>query len=91
MQFIGERQINIKLPAGIPSAGLVAIVVTVRGMSSQEISVPIGKPKLMLSLAARAYVHMPVWIAHNATVPYRDPVWYPIGLSGAGSKHGGIG
>jgi hypothetical protein len=77
LQFIGERQINIKLPAGIPSAGLVAIAVTVRGVSSQEITVPIGKPKLMLSVAGRAYVHMPVWIAHNVPVPYRDPIRYP--------------
>jgi hypothetical protein len=82
LQFIGERQINIKLPAGIPSAGLVAIAVTVRGVSSQEITVPIGKPKLMLSVASRAYVHMPVWIAHNVPVPYRDPIRYPIELSG---------
>jgi hypothetical protein len=86
LQFVGERQINIKLPikfpAGIPPAGVVAIAVTVRGVSSEEITVPIGKPKLMLSVAGHAYVHMPVWIAHNVRVPYADPILHPIALSG---------
>jgi hypothetical protein len=82
LQFVADGQINIKLPAGIPSAGEVAIVVTVRGVSSQAVKVPMGKPKLALSLAQPAYVHMPVWIAHNVPVPYRDSILYPFGLSG---------
>jgi hypothetical protein len=81
LQFVAEGQINIKLPAGIPSAGEVAIVVTVRGVGSQAVTVPMGRPKLTLSLAEPAYVHMPVWIAHNVPVPYRDPILYPFGLS----------
>lgn len=82
LQFVGEGQINIKLPAGIPPAGEVAIVVTVRGVSSRAVTVPVGKPKLTLSLVGHAYVHMPIWIAHNVPVPYRDPIRFPFGLSG---------
>jgi hypothetical protein len=82
LQFVGEGQINIQLPAGIPPAGDAAIVVTVRRVSSQTVTVPMGKPRLTLSLVGTAYVHMPVWIAHNVPVPYRDPIRYPFGLSG---------
>jgi hypothetical protein len=82
LQFVGDGQINIKLPADISSAREVAIVVTVRGVSSQAVTAPMGKPKLTLSLAEPAYVHMPVWIAHNVPVPYRDPIQYPFGMSG---------
>lgn len=82
LQFVGDGQINIKLPAGIPSAGEVAIVVTVLGVSSQAVTVPMGKPKLTLSLAGPAYVHMPVWIAHNVPVPYRDEILQPFGVGG---------
>jgi hypothetical protein len=82
LQFVADGQINIKLPAGIPSAGEVAIMVTVRGVSSQAVTVPVGKPKLTLSVAGPAYVHMPVWITHNVPVPYRDPILHPFGLSG---------
>ena len=82
LQFVGDGQINIKLPTGIPPAGEVTIVVAVRGVSSQAVTVPMGRPKLTLSLAEPAYVHMPVWIAHNVPVPYRDPILYPFGLSG---------
>ena len=82
LQVVTDGQINIKLPTGIPSAGEVTIVATVRGVSSQAVTVPMGKPKLTLSLAGPAYVHMPVWIAHNVPVPYRDPILYPFGLSG---------
>ena len=82
LQFVGAGQINIKLPAGIPSAGVVAIAVTVRGVSGQEVTVPIGKPKLTLSVVGHAYVHMPVWIAHNVPVPYRDEILQPCGMSG---------
>jgi hypothetical protein len=82
LQFLGDRQINIKLPAGIPPKGDAEIVVTVRGVSSQAVTVPVGKPKLTLSIAGPAYVHMPVWIAHNVPVPYRDPILHPFGLSG---------
>jgi hypothetical protein len=81
LQYVGEGQINIKLPAGIPAAGEVAIVVTVRGASSAAVIVPMGKPKLVLSLLGTASVHMPIWIAHNVPVPYRDPIRVPIGLS----------
>ncbi len=65
LQFIGERQINIKLPAGIPSAGRVAIAVIVRGVSSKEITVPIGKPKLMLSLVGHEDVIRPTLAVHR--------------------------
>ena len=82
LQFVGDSQINIKLPGGIPSAGEVAIVVTARGLSSQAVRVPIGRPKLKLSLAQPAYVRMPVWIAHNVPVPYRDEILGPFGMSG---------
>ncbi|HEX4137788.1 MAG TPA: hypothetical protein VHY84_24475 [Bryobacteraceae bacterium] len=82
LQFVGEGQINIKLPAGIPSVGIVAIAVTVRGVSSQEVTVPIGKPNLTLSVVGHAYIHMPVWIAHNVPVPYRDEILQPFGMSG---------
>ena len=60
LHLVADGQINIKLPAGIPSAGETAIVVTVRGVSSQAVTVPMGKPKLTLSIAGPAYVHMPV-------------------------------
>ena len=82
LQFVGDSQINIKLPGGIPSAGEVAIVVTARGLSSQAVRVPIGRPKLKLSLVQPAYVRMPVWIAHNVPVPYRDEILQPFGMSG---------
>ena len=57
-------------------------MVTVRGVSSQAVTVPMGKPKLTISVTAPAYVHMPVWVAHNVPVPYRDPILHPFGLSG---------
>ncbi|HVV44757.1 MAG TPA: hypothetical protein VHC72_06115, partial [Bryobacteraceae bacterium] len=81
LQYVGEGQINIKLPAGLPQAGEAAIVVTVRGVSSGAVTLPLGKPKLILSRAGTAYVHMPVWIAHNVPVPYRDPIRLAFGLS----------
>jgi hypothetical protein len=82
LQFVGDGQINIKLPAALPPAGDVAIMVTLRGVSSQSVTVPMGKPKLTLSLAEPAYVHMPVWIAHSVPVPYRDEILQPFGMSG---------
>src|ERR1035438_6852976 len=44
-----ERQINFKVPAEAPTSGEAAIVVTVRGVSSQPVMVPFGKGRVMLS------------------------------------------
>lgn len=81
LQYVGEGQINIKLPADLPLSGEVAIVVTVRGLSSAAVTLRMGKPTLILSLVGTAYVHMPIWIAHNVPVPYRDPIRIRVGLS----------
>jgi len=74
-----EKQINLKIPADAPTAGEAAIVVTVRGISSAPVMVPFGKPKVILSPAGPAYVHMPVWIAPDRPFPYYDTA-YPYSL-----------
>jgi hypothetical protein len=73
-----ERQINFKVPAEAPTSGEAAIVVTVRGVSSQPVMVPFGKLKVVLSLAGPAYVHMPVWIDVDRPRPY--DIRYPYAL-----------
>src|SRR5271166_4703843 len=74
-----ENQINLQVPAGAPTSGEAAIVVTVRGVSSRPVTVPFGKPKVILSVAGPAYVHMPVWIALERPHPY--DVSYPYSLT----------
>ena len=73
-----ERQINFKVPAEAPTSGEAAIVVTVRGVSSQPVMVPFGKRKTTLSVAGPAYVHMPVWIDVDRARPY--DISYPYTL-----------
>jgi hypothetical protein len=75
-----ENQINLKVPAGAPTSGEAAIVVTVRGVRSQPVTVPFGKPKVLLSVAGPAYVHMPVWIALERPYPYYETS-YPYSLT----------
>jgi hypothetical protein len=70
-----KGQINFKVPAEAPTS---PIVVTVRGVSSQPVMVPFGKRKMMLSLAAPAYVHMPVWI--DVDSPRLYGISYPYSL-----------
>jgi hypothetical protein len=82
LQYVGEGQINIKLPSDLPAKGEVTIVVTVRGASSGAVTLPIGRPKVILSLVGTAYVHMPIWIAPNRPVPYSDPIRFPFALNG---------
>ncbi len=71
-----ENQINLKIPAAAPTSGKAPIVVTVGNVSSPPVMVSFGKPKVILSLAGPAYVHMPVWIAldrplfGNTAYPY---------------------
>jgi hypothetical protein len=67
-----ETQINIQIPAGVPAEGDAAIVVNVSGLSSGPVRVPFGKPKVVLTLQAPAYVHMPVWIEVEGSVHYSD-------------------
>jgi hypothetical protein len=74
-----ENQINLKVPAEAPTSGEAAIVVTVRGVSSQPVKVPFGKPKMILSVVGPAYVHMPVWITLEPPYPY--DVSYPYSLT----------
>jgi hypothetical protein len=73
-----ERQINFKVPAEAPTSGEAAIVVTVRGVSSQPVIVPFGKRNVILSVAGPAYVHMPVWIDVDRPRPYG--ISYPYTL-----------
>ena len=70
-----EKQINLKIPADAPTSGEAAIVVTERGVRSASVMVPFGKPKVILSLAGPAYVHMPVWIALDRPYPYYDTAY----------------
>jgi hypothetical protein len=74
-----EKQINFKVPAEAPTSGEAAIVVTVRGVSSQPVTVPFGKrTKVILSASGPAYVHMPVWIELDRPRPY--DIAYPYRL-----------
>jgi hypothetical protein len=57
----------------------------VNGVSSQPVMAAFGKPKVILSVAGPAYVHMPVWIALKR--PVYD-VSYPYALN-PGSFGGG--
>jgi hypothetical protein len=74
-----ENQINLKIPAGVPTSGEAAIVITVRGVNGQPVMVPFGKPKVVLSITSPAYVHMPVWIALDRPYPYYETL-YPYSL-----------
>ena len=90
-----ETQINLQVPAGVPKSGEGPIVINVRGVMSQPVMVPFGKPKVKLSVIGMAYVHMPVWIALER--PYPHDTYYPYSLSpwkfGGGEfevKHKGV-
>ena len=50
-----ESQINLEIPENIKASAEAAIVVTVRGVSSQPVMVPFGNPKGELSLEGVAY------------------------------------
>jgi hypothetical protein len=72
---VQENLVLLKIPAGAPTSGEAAIVVTVNGVGSQPVMVPFGRLKVLLSVAGPAYVHMPVWITLERPYPY--DVLYP--------------
>ncbi len=91
-----DSQINFQVPADAPDSGEAAILVTVAGVRSRPVMVPFGKPKVVLSLAAPAYVHMPVWIQverpNSSSViryPYALAPWN-FGGNRIEVKHNGI-
>lgn len=81
-----ETQINLEVPAGVPTSGEAAIVVTVRGVAGPPVMVPFGERKVILSVAGPVYVHMPVWIVLER--PHLNDVHYPYALN-PGSFGGG--
>jgi hypothetical protein len=65
-----DKQINLRVPEGVPSRGPAPIQVAVGEKRSAPVMVDFGSPMAKLSLVAVAYAEMPVWIRLERPYPY---------------------
>ncbi|MDQ6665412.1 MAG: hypothetical protein M3Z23_13590 [Acidobacteriota bacterium] len=73
--FVGEKQINLKIPADAPDEGAAPIQVCVREVCSPRVEVRFSTRKAYIRVQGEAYVHMPVWI--EADQPASYDIYYP--------------
>jgi len=78
--YVGEKQINFKVPREVPLQGTGEIRVIFNGRGSLPVSLPFGLDSPAIALENPAAVGMPVWL--KVRLPYgRDGgLRYPIGI-----------
>jgi hypothetical protein len=76
--YVQERQINLRVPNGSPTEGLVKFVVEYNGRSSAPMAVPFAPQELQIKLEGEAYVHMPIWVDVALPDPLRANFRYPM-------------
>lgn len=73
--YVGESQINFKIPEDAPAERYAPLRVCVGAVCSAPVSMWFSTRTALLSLEKPAYVHMPVWIHVDPPPPYS--VTYP--------------
>lgn len=78
LMYVGDNQINLKIPADVFPEGMADFQVCVHDVCSAPVSMRFSAQTALLQLEGPAYVHMPVWMDVDAPAPYIVP--YPCGL-----------
>jgi hypothetical protein len=73
--YVGEKQINLKIPAHAPAEGTAPLKVCVRDVCSDPVTFRFSSHKAYIAVQGTAYVHMPVWIEADQPMPY--DIFYP--------------
>ncbi len=76
--YVGEKQINLKIPADAPEEGTAPIRVCVRDRCSDPVTFRFSAHKSYIAIQGVAYVHMPVWI--EAEQPAGCGIDYPYSV-----------
>lgn len=76
--YVGNYQINFKIPADAPEEGTAPIQVCVRDQCSDPVEFRFSAHKAYIHVQGKAYVHMPVWIEAEQPQPYF--IQYPARL-----------
>lgn len=77
LMYVGDHQINLKLPQGLAD-GPAAVVVYSGDQRSEPVMAEFSTHTAYLHLAEPAYLHMPLWIEMELPQPYRSG--YPCGM-----------
>lgn len=77
LMYVGDNQINLKIPTDVFPEGSADFQVCVHEVCSAPVTMRFSAHTALLKLEGPAYVHMPVWIDVDAPAPYVVP--YPCG------------
>lgn len=75
LMFVGDDQINLKIPTDAPDEGTAETQVCVWHVCSDPVPVRFSSHEAYLSVQGTAYVNMPIWIEADMPVPY--DIFYP--------------
>jgi hypothetical protein len=76
--YVSSSQINLKIPADVPTEGVAPLRVCVGTACSTPVRMWFSARTALLSMEEPAYVHMPVWIHVDPPPPYvvSYPCWW---------------
>jgi len=80
---VRDKRIDLRTPADVPTEGMVPIVVTRDGRSSQAVPVRFAPYPASIALSGPAYVDMPIWIDIELPDPFQHSLRYPLTISPA--------
>ncbi|MDQ6760651.1 MAG: hypothetical protein M3Z32_12430 [Acidobacteriota bacterium] len=72
--YAQDHQINLRVPANVPTEGMIPFVVAYHERASRLVAVRFAPYKAEIGLTGPAYVHMPIWI--DVRLP--DPLWHSL-------------
>jgi hypothetical protein len=79
--YVGERQINFKVPQEAPMEGAMPLRVVYQGQSSAALPMAFGLESPKLSLEAPAHLNGPVWLhIQLPSFPWYGDVDYPVSV-----------